>query len=100
MNKVVYNSCYGGFELSKKAIEELRKLKQDYEKSDWLFASGISRHDPDLIKVVELLGKEASGHCSDLKIKVITGSLYKIEEYDGLETVTTPELTSWIKIEG
>jgi len=41
-----------------------------------------------LIKVVKKLGKKASGFCANLKIVKIPDDIeYKIEEYDGLESV-------------
>ena len=49
------------------------------------------RHDPDLIEVVELLGPEADGECSSLQIIDIGDKLYRIEEYDGKETLITPD---------
>ena len=52
----------------------------------------IERHDPILVRVVEELGSEkASGMCSELAIADIGDSLYRIEDYDGYETVITPE---------
>lgn len=52
----------------------------------------IERHDPILVRVVEELGSEkASGMCSKLAIADIGDSLYRIEDYDGYETVITPE---------
>lgn len=48
----------------------------------------IDRDDEDLIAVVELLGKKASGRFSDLTIVEIPDGIYwEISEYDGLETV-------------
>lgn len=157
--KVVYNACYGGFSLSKKAQRRLYELKNNnkpvyfyvqtlyagsrsngsgvdrYVKIDidkpkskdkehnifWLPLSidlgdsfeitkedkrtnselyqkfndsyitldDIERHDPDLIRVVEELGKEANGICANLVIKDIGDSKYHIDEYDGYESVIT-----------
>lgn len=60
-----------------------------------------SRHDPILVQVVEELGIYANGDCADLKIFKTESNLYRIDEYDGLETVITPEMDSYsyIKIE-
>lgn len=60
-----------------------------------------SRHDPILVQVVEELGIYANGDCADLKIYETESNLYRIDEYDGLETVITPEMDSYsyIKIE-
>jgi hypothetical protein len=50
--------------------------------------SDVSRSDPDLVKVVEELGKEASGNCSELKIVEIPDNIsYEIDEYDGMESI-------------
>ena len=51
--------------------------------------SFLERHDPDLVAVVEVLGKEASGSFSDLVIEEIDGDEYYIDEYDGKETIVT-----------
>jgi hypothetical protein len=48
----------------------------------------VERTDPDLICVVEHLGKAASGPCSELSIiDIPDGIEYEIDEYDGLESV-------------
>ena len=48
------------------------------------------RHDPDLIRVVETLGKGANGISADIEIvevpKVFKNT-YRITEYDGMESV-------------
>lgn len=154
MNRVVINTCYGGFGLSVKATAELFRRKhgaplyfykeieheyfqnphstykkvsiedadiiltQDfgeefvlpqnhfgYELSDaqkeireqfnnafiWDHMLIESRHDADLISVVEELGEEADGMCAKLTIVEIEGSKYRIDEYDGYESIHTPE---------
>lgn len=57
-----------------------------------------SRHDKDLIEVVEELGPDAGGECAYLKVVEIPGNLYCIREYDGNEWVETPDSIDWIKI--
>jgi hypothetical protein len=49
--------------------------------------------------VIEELGKEASGDYSNLCISKIDSPLYKIDEYDGSESVVTPDDIGWINIE-
>ena len=86
--KVVFNNCYGGFGLSDKALEMISFIKGYYVKeSD--FSSAESRIDPDLVYVVEKLGKEANTSYSNLQIKEIFEP-YRIEEYDGRESVKHP----------
>lgn len=103
-HKVVYNSCFGGFSLSKEASRMLNEIKGEEVvdmKYGYLPYDGtISRHDKDLVYVVETLGsKRASGMCAELSVIEISGNLYNIEEYDGSESVYTPEGYSWTIIE-
>ena len=56
------------------------------------------RHDKDLIQVVEGLGKAASGLYARLEVEEIEGSRYQIEEYDGAESVITPDEQTWTEI--
>ena len=120
-HKIVYNNCYGGYTLSNKAIEWLsehgsertkkfiaqKRLeaneKTKYDSSRIFYVMDalryfLERHDPDLIAVVEALGKEVNGSFSDLAIEEIDGDMYDIEEYDGKETVVTPEDICWTVI--
>jgi hypothetical protein len=56
----------------------------------------IERNDPVLVQVVEELGKLANGDCSRLEIAELpAGTLYRIDEYDGLETVETKDSYEW-----
>ena len=91
--KVVYNACYGGFGLSKEAMARLEELGSTLNRtySTWEFF----RHDPLLVQVVEELGDKASAWASKLRIEEVSGP-YRIEEYDGLETVYEPGDYDWI----
>lgn len=60
---------------------------------------GMRRHDPDLIRVIEALGKKAGSKYSDLKIAEISGRAYRIDEYDGWETISEPDDYNWIIID-
>jgi len=85
MLEVVYNSVYGGFGLSERAMKELG-LKTGYD------VYKLSRSDPRLVDVVKRLGDEAGDKYCKLKIQVIDDTdpsydRYYLEEYDGLETV-------------
>ena len=94
--KVVYNGCYGGFGLSQKATDMLYELGALNDEVD---CYSIERHNPHLVKVVEELGDLASSSFSNLKIAEITSPIYKIDEYDGAESVVTPDRIAWVKIE-
>ena len=99
MYKVVYNVCFGGFGLSKTAIKWLKDKGLDVP----LYGDReIPRHDPLLVECVETLGDEACGDFADLCVKTISENMYYIDEYDGSESVVTPNSmrASWIKIDG
>lgn len=122
MNKIVYNNCYGGFNLSDKAIQrycEIKGIKVYPEnwaglKLYWLSEpSGdkvkdggreafdpkdIPRHDPVLVEIVEKLGKVANGSFAELRIFKTKSNQYMIEEYDGYESVVVSCDDSWIYI--
>ena len=107
MKKVVYNSCYGGFALSQKAADLIFDMLNEDEKSkinkdlgclNYQLMDVLERHDERLVHVVEKLGKEASGSCSNLQIEEIYGVMYRIDEYDGAESVETPDSTDLVVI--
>ena len=138
MTKVVYNACYGGFGLSKEAIqryweikgqqvwiedkrwgcnvwlvppeermeqkstEEFNSMSMDervaykkaYSAQSWYYGD-VKRHDPVLVQVVEELGDKANAEFAKLRIAEISGP-YRIDEYDGFESVETPDGYDWI----
>ena len=115
MHKVVYNSDYGGFSLSLKAVEWLETNCKDSELRDFITSLRIAgkeyslfskdkclcydvsgwfcdkRHHKDLVAVVETLGEEANGYCANLAIEEISSNKYRIDEYDGAESIITPD---------
>jgi hypothetical protein len=111
MAKIVYNVCYGGFSLSDEAVEMYLKLQGlNYTKVQTRFgyylfqvegdpdfySRDIKRHDPILVKVVELLGDKANGACAKLALEeVADGTPYRISEYDGMESVETLGDIDW-----
>ena len=58
---------------------------------------GIDRTDPILISIIETIGAEAASDIySQLEVHDIPdGTLYKIDEYDGLETIITQDDDDW-----
>lgn len=76
--------------------DENQEFRNEHYYSPYM---NIARHDPMLIAAVETLGERANGSCADLRIAEIEGDLYRIDEYDGFETVVTPEGEEWVKIE-
>ena len=96
--KVVYNICYGGFSISPEALTRMQELGFTGNFSKWrdlIRLHDCSRHDPILVQAVEELGKKANGFKSDLRIAEVFGP-YRIEEYDGAETVYEPSDYDWI----
>ena len=56
----------------------------------------IPRNDPVLVQVVEELGREAGSEHADLKIReIVPGTRYRIDEYDGRESVVTVDEDDW-----
>ena len=116
--KVVYNNCFGGFGLSKKAVIRLLQLgsketedeleeyqvglaqdllnnKEISERIERLLPHfsyyNLKRHDPLIIQVVEELGDEANGEFAKLKIVDTCDEKYRIKDYDGKESVYNGE---------
>jgi hypothetical protein len=108
LTDIVINTDYGGFGLSAQAIHRLFDLKRwklvesvqgvdgnwtIYYKSsvhedNVFWENDLERDDPDLVKVVRELGKQANGHFASLKIVTIPKEVeWEIVEYDGMEHV-------------
>jgi hypothetical protein len=102
MKKICINVCYGGFNLSDKAVDRYAELKGlSLSKEDYgLYISykdingskfipdKINRDDPILIRVVEELGTKANGKFAKLEIVEIPNDVnWCIEEYDGNEWI-------------
>ena len=95
MTKIVYNTCYGGFGLSKKAKERYWELKGEPRPEHW-WDDEVHRADPILVQVVEELGEGANGGHAYLDIRELpAGTLYRIDEYDGMENVITQDEYEW-----
>jgi hypothetical protein len=118
--KVAINRCFGGFGISNIAFEKLLERKgiafnkvpakypirgndSDYYRvdadpdgEDYISEYDIfdNRADPDLIAVIEELGKDSWGWASELAIVEIPDDVkWHIHEYDGLEHVAEDHRT-------
>ena len=86
--KVVYNDCYGGFDLSDRGLAEYnrRSLKSIN------IPDCINRDDPFLIEMIEMMDeKDINSEYSKLKVKEFDTSFKSFlrwSEYDGKETVS------------
>lgn len=55
---------------------------------DTVHSRDIERYDPHLVQVVEELGSEASSKCANLTVvEIENGRYFKIDEYDGYESI-------------
>lgn len=89
MAKVVINTWYGGFGISNEAREWLL----DHGMSEELVNNeyDIPRHDKLLVECVETLGQDANSWTAELAVIEIDSDRYRIEDYDGKETIYTPD---------
>ena len=82
--KIIINTCYGGFGLSKEALT----LYNERSGITITYESDIKRNDPVLVEIVEQLGEAADGGHAELKVVEIPDDVqWQIEEYDGNEWV-------------
>ena len=99
ITEVVYNDCYGGFSISLAALERMQELgfRGDtyVANEEYVALYDCERHDPILAQTVKELGFKANGNDACLRIALVAGP-YRIEEYDGLETVYEPGDYDWI----
>jgi hypothetical protein len=87
LTKIVYNSSYGGFGLNREVRELYKKIADTDEVDEY----SLKRTDPALVRAVE----EAKNP-GDLVIEELPeGTIYRIDEYDGLECVRTFDDHSW-----
>lgn len=86
--KIVINDCYGGFSLSEKALDYYDILcGNTEERSKYDIGRGIPRHDENLVKTVEDLGKDVNGKQAHLIIEDVAHEFYNITSYDGVESL-------------
>jgi hypothetical protein len=102
MHKVVYNACYGGYGISEKGAEWLLANGASpeavyihrYDHGNYIVCD-LERHDPLLVSMVETLGAAANGDHAKLVIRVLSQPLYRVNEYDGSESVEEPHQLCW-----
>ena len=84
----------GGDDFYSMSMDERIAYNQAYSKQTWYY-NNVDRHDPVLVQVVEELGDKANGICAKLRIDEVDGP-YRIDEYDGNESVETAGSYNWI----
>lgn len=76
-------------------LETRQKLNAAWD-AEQLSNRDFYRTDPVLVQVVEELGPAANGACADLRIaEVPSGTRYRIDDYDGRESVMTVDDYEW-----
>jgi hypothetical protein len=96
MKKIVINNCYGGFSLSKKAMELYSQLSGEHKTTRYGY--DLRRDDPHLITVVETLKGDANGTSAHLiVVEVPEGVRCRIVEPDagGRETIEREDQIVW-----
>ena len=76
------------------SMDERVAYNRAHSEQTW-YDRNVDRHDPVLVQVVEELGKKANGDFANLQIDEVRGS-YRIDEYDGNESVMTSGDYDWI----
>ena len=83
--KIVINTHFGGFCLSKHALDRYRQYANDGPCID---ERARDRTDPILVRVVEELGSDASGDFSRISVVEVPDDVkWVLQEYDGIEWV-------------
>lgn len=71
-------------------------VDHDFYSKYSLYDRDFDRTDPVLVEVVEELGEKANDTFSELRVRELEpGTMYRIEEYDGYETIETRESIDW-----
>lgn len=88
MQRIVINTCHGGFGLSETALN-LYRAYAGIKEEDKFYDFEIERNDPILLQVIEQLGASECGtRYSELKVVEIPDDVeWEIKEYDGKEWV-------------
>lgn len=85
---VLFNTCYGGWHLSERALVLYRERQPSYSE-DARFS--MCRHDPILVQIFNELGREFDAAFSKTEVWNIPAKYinhYRIKEYDGMESVS------------
>ena len=94
--KIVINECFGGFGLSKEALDlycaekqiDPGKWNDTWKYYEHIQHGSIERDDPLLVGIVERLGEKSWGYDAELKVvEIPDGVQWVIHEYDGSEHI-------------
>lgn len=98
-HRVLINRSYGGWALSQEALTLVSYYCTEQGIPD--LGEDLPRHHPVLLQVFDELGSDlmSGGNCK-IKCVEMSGDLYRINEYDGKETLITPKdiTDQWVRI--
>ena len=90
---IVINDRYGGFDLSREALENYCKAKGILD-TDTYHRHSIDRCDSTLVEIVRTMGDRANSRYSRLKIvEIPDGTEYLIQEHAGMEWIAESHRT-------
>ena len=95
VHKVVYNGAYGGYIIPDEVCKKYNEIEGTCYDSAWDMDI-VPRHDKLLVELVE---EYIKSHDTDLRVYVLKSNRYRIDEYDGWESVMEPHDDMWIVIE-
>ena len=79
-----------------RASQKARERSNERYRELVLYDAYLDREDPVLVQVVEELGDAANGMCAKLAVyEIPDGTAYRIDEYDGNESVITQCMQDW-----
>ena len=95
MTKIAINTCYGGFSISRKALEYIGLQPVVKQGCGYVYEAWDYQHfDNDrtnslLIQAIEELGPDVcNGDCADIEIVEIPDNVdWEIHKFDGKETI-------------
>lgn len=100
--KIVVNGCFGGYGVSELGARWLlengadpNKVKYGRSSLGVFVTCNLERHDPLLVRMVETLGADSNGRAARLYVRELQQPLYRIDEYDGSESVEEPGDVKW-----
>lgn len=74
----------------------MKKIDNEFYDKYSLYDKDIDRTDLALVQVVEEMGDKANGMCAKLEVRALPkGTLYRIDEYDGMESIETADDIDW-----
>jgi hypothetical protein len=74
----------------------MTEIDNEFYRKYNLYDRDLDRTDPALVQVVEELGEKANGWAAKLVVEELAkGTLYRIEEYDGYESIETADDVNW-----